>query len=159
MRITYRTRRTTALLAASTLGCSALVLGAAGVASATVAPAPITDADDYSVTSDDAGSPATVTVDNGFCAAYIDVIGGEGGANGASQKGPADEVTALIPVQPTQVYTFQVGGAASGGNPYRPSLSRRPWRRRFYFARVASGIESCPTRTAKGGRPRTRHNQ
>lgn len=114
MRITIRTRRAAALLAASTLTCSTLVLGVAGVASATIAPAPITADDDYAVASDGAGNPTSVTIRDGFCTAFIDVIGGEGGAGTGTPAGPAGEVQALIPVTPGQVFAFHVGRAATG---------------------------------------------
>lgn len=112
MRLSSSTRRNAALLAASTIGLSTALLTVTGVASATAAP--ITSADDYSVSSSDTGNPTSVTINNGFCTAYIDVIGGEGGANTGGTTGPADEVSATIPVQAGQIFSFHLGGAATG---------------------------------------------
>ena len=84
------------------------------MASATIAPAPITSADDYSVSSDDVGS-TSASIHDGFCTAHITVIGGQGGVNGAAAAGGvAEEVDALIPVTSGQVFSFHVGGSADG---------------------------------------------
>ena len=114
MRFTSPSRRAAGLLAATTIGLSTAVLSVTGVASA--APlAPITSDDDYyASTADDDSS---IAIGPGYCQAYIQVVGGQGGSNGVSDGLPAGEVSLLAAVTAGQTFTFAPGSAATGTPP------------------------------------------
>jgi hypothetical protein len=116
VRITLPSRRAAGLLAVSTIGFSTAVLGVTDVASAVPAvlgPVVITSEDGYSASSDDATG---ITIDPGYCTAYAQVVGGQGGEDAAETAGgPAGEVDLVMPVTADQEFSFSVGSAASGG--------------------------------------------
>src|SRR3954465_13218365 len=83
VRITSRTRRTAALMAASSIGLSTLVLGVTGVASAS-------DTEDFSFTPEPGQTetvPAPLTVPAGYCSIDWSVQGGSGGGSTAGDDG------------------------------------------------------------------------
>ena len=113
VRLTSPSRRAAGLLAASTIGLSTALLSVAGVA--TAAPAPVTSDDGYSASSDEGDTG--ITIDDGYCVAWVDVIGGQGGGvlGQPATGGPADQVTFLMPVQGGQTFTFTAGLAGHDG--------------------------------------------
>src|SRR3954469_782621 len=83
VRITSRTRRTAALMAASSIGLSTLVLGVTGVASAS-------DTEDFTFTTDAGQTDSvtgTLTVPAGYCSIDWSVQGGSGGGSTAGDDG------------------------------------------------------------------------
>jgi hypothetical protein len=110
VRLTSPSRRAAGLLAASTIGLSTAVLSVTGVASA-VTQAPVTSATHSSASA--AGGDTGIPIPDGYCYAYVQVTGGQGGGSGPAAGGPAGEVSFEMPVTGGQEFTFVRGAAGT----------------------------------------------
>jgi hypothetical protein len=117
VRITSRTRRTAALMAASTIGLSTLVLGVTGVASAS-------DVDDFTFSTDPGdGADQTIAqgddlvIPAGYCSVDWYLLGAGGGdASDGSPGAEGDDVEVTTTLTGATTFTLYPGSAGEAGD-------------------------------------------
>jgi hypothetical protein len=116
--LAFPTRRSVALLAASTVGLSTALLSAVGAASAATLPTLVFDTDP-SNPADPPGTTvlttgATFTVPAGYCSVDWVLTGAPGGMDTHGQHGAGGtEVDVTTPITGPQTYTFVLGAAGT----------------------------------------------